>query len=457
MGKGPQESRFDTAVQGMNEFDVLFAASEWRAGQERLKKVAKALRDAAPKMHEDFGGETGATAMVAFEKVGAAADKRAAEMGEVADALDRTKVAMSDAQSAHTAMGTAPAQPAPYTATGGNDADDLRREQAANRQKNAYDSAMADREKKSQAETDKLEEAYREAMGAMKQAHGEPEPSTGGGGGGGGGAGAGGGGGGGVPVGGGGAGGSHFVPTHDAVFVPAQGDDDSTGSSGTDGTGGSGGSGGSNGTGTTTPVVPAASVGSSQAGGEALTPGGSSTASPIGGIPTSTSASGGVGAPTAGGLAGAIGGGMAGGMAGISGAVRGGGMTAIPTGAAGATSGGRAIGASARSGGASGALGRSAVAGTAGSAGSPTTRGGAARGASGTRGASGGARGAAAGAAGQAGSRGRSGARGAGAGAAGGAGGQGRTKDKKGSKKDEFFEEVQDWIDDEGMAPGVID
>ena len=55
----------------MNEFDVLFAASEWRAGQERLKRVAEALRDAAPKMHEDFGGETGATAQVAFEKVGA--------------------------------------------------------------------------------------------------------------------------------------------------------------------------------------------------------------------------------------------------------------------------------------------------------------------------------------------------------------------------------------------------
>ena len=95
MGKGPQESRFDSAVQGMNEFDVLFAASEWRAGQDRLKKVATALRAAAPKMHEDFGGETGATAQVAFEKVGAAADKRAQEMGEVADALDRTHVAMT--------------------------------------------------------------------------------------------------------------------------------------------------------------------------------------------------------------------------------------------------------------------------------------------------------------------------------------------------------------------------
>ena len=76
MGKGPQENRFDHAVQGMNEFDVLFAASEWRSGQDRLKKVATALRDAAPKMHEDFGGETGATAMVAFEKVGAAAVRK---------------------------------------------------------------------------------------------------------------------------------------------------------------------------------------------------------------------------------------------------------------------------------------------------------------------------------------------------------------------------------------------
>ncbi len=221
MGKGPQESRFDTAVQGMNEFDVLFAATEWRAGQDRLKKVAsRAARrrpeDARGLRRRDRRDRDGGVREGRRRR----RTQRAQEMGEVADALDRTKVAMTDAQTAHTAMGSPPAPPARSPRRAATTPTTCAASRQPTARRTRYDSAMADRETKSQAETDKLEAAYRDAMGAMKKAHGEPDTNTGGGGGGGGTGGAGGGGGGSVPAGGGG-GGSTFVPSHDAIFVPA--------------------------------------------------------------------------------------------------------------------------------------------------------------------------------------------------------------------------------------------
>ena len=170
--------------------------------------------------------------MVAFEKVGAAADTRATGDGRGRRRPRPDQGGDDRRPDRARRMGSPPAAPAPFTATR---AATTPTTCAASRQPTArrtpYDSTMADRERKSQAETDKLEAAYRDAMGAMKKAHGEPDPNTGGGGGGGGGGGAGGGGGGSVPAAAAAGGGSTFVPSHDAIFVPAHGGhDDPTGS-----------------------------------------------------------------------------------------------------------------------------------------------------------------------------------------------------------------------------------
>jgi len=466
MGKGPQESRLEQAVTGMGIAEVIVAEKEWHDGANRLRRVAESLREAGPQMQADFGGETGVKAQEAFDKVAGKADQRAEEMSTASAALGETRAAMSRAQEVHRSLGSAPSAPqAPSPAPGGmSDVEDLKRQQAYGRQVDSYNTAMADREAKSKAAADDLDAAFDRSAGAMKKVHGEPDRPAAGGGGGGGGAGGGatgGAGGGGTLPGtvGGPSSGTTTSPEDDATLVVTDDPSEPTGPTEQ----------------TTTPdqFIPVAA--GAQGGGPVA-----GTFLPPGDVAGGVSSTGAGGAGTAGGLAGAVGGGLMGGAAGIGGAVRGGagGFTAVPAGAAAA--GGRSIGSSARTAGttsgalgrtsgAAGATGRTAVAGaagapagrsgTSGARGVAGAAGGAARGAGGRGAAGAGGRGAAAGAAGQAGSRGSGtrGARGAGVGAAGAAGGQGRAKDKRSSENDEFFEGEQDWIDDEGIAPGVID
>ena len=321
-------------------------------------------------MHKDFGGETGATAQVAFTKVADSSETRSQEMGDVADALDRVKTAMDDAKTAHASMGPAPSKPAPLepAPAGMQDTEQIRRAQHHSQQVGLYERQMGDRERVSEAETNKLEAAYREAMAPMKKAHGEPDPQPGG-------------------------GRRRCRRRQRRCRWRRRARRSATAAR----VAGSTGSGNGN-TGDDDYLVPAPTdrpgrnrwrqhhAHHDQPG----RPGRGHRLRQCAG--RRGSASGrqhdrwrlarqhphvlvrvSSGAPTAGGLAGALGGGLAGGAAGIGGAVRGGGFTAVPTGAAAAGTGGRPIGASARTGGA-GALGRSAIAGT---AGSPTGRSGA--------------------------------------------------------------------------------
>ena len=167
-------------------------------------------------------------------------------------------------------------------------------------------------------------------------------------------------------------------------------------------------------------------------------------AAPIGGIGGGAGAAGGVGAVAGGALGGAAAAGLAGGlMGGLSGGVNG----VMPLGGAGgvrgslSASGVRGIGATSRAG-AGSVLGRgSGAAGArgagAGGTGSRNGRGSSRKGGAGSRGA-----------------RGRAGARGAGAGA--GAGRNGKDKKRQGEDRD-LFDDGSDWIDDEDVAPGVLD
>jgi hypothetical protein len=398
-------------------------------------------------MYADFGGQTGTQAQQAFEKVAAKADERSQQMTRAAEALGSARGAMVSARATQSSLGPMPSEPtAPTSQPGVQDAEDLKREQAYHRQKSSYNAALADREARSEAAANEVDRVFEESTRAMKQVHGEPDPRPKGD----------------EPDGQeptvGGGGGGATAPT---AATPSAG-------SGGASIGGAGGGGGGGGEATASPVTPtdptsptstvvpigASDPGSAQGGSPVLTPSSGAASTPVGG---STTSSGGIGAPAAGGLAAALGGGLMGGAAGIGGAVRGGGVTAAPaTGARG--QGGRPIGSSARAAGASGALGRGAVAG---SAGSPSTRPTSATGSRSAGGAGGaaraagsGARGSGVGAAGQAGSRSGSGARATGAGATGAAG---RKQDREKRRKDEFFEDVQDWVDDEGAAPGVID
>ena len=167
MGKGPQESRLEQAVTGMGIAEVIVAEKEWRDGANRLRQVAESLREAGPQMQADFGGETGATAQEAFDKVAGKADQRAEEMSTASAALGETQrgdVACAGRAplARERAVGAAGADSAPG---GMSDAEDLKRQQAYGRQGDSYDTAMADREAKSRAAADDLDAAFDEVGG----------------------------------------------------------------------------------------------------------------------------------------------------------------------------------------------------------------------------------------------------------------------------------------------------
>ena len=429
---GPQEARLRSALDGASRDRVDVAQQEWYHGSSVLRQVAQALESAAPNIRHQFGDQTGPAAAAAFLEVASRAQTRSAQMRDVVDALGQANEAMRSSEVVRDSFGgplTEPSRPTPTP--GPSTPEDVQARKQYDSDKASYDAAYAERERKAQAAADHMDTVFTRSTETMKQVHGEPDPpatdprkqTT-----------SGPGGAGSSP--GGTPGSPSSPPRHpqgggQVIQPPTGGGHHQTS------TGGPGG-------------------GTSHPGGAWNPPPGSSQgATPTlpsagGGIPGVTGAStapespGGIGGATAGGVAGAIGGGAIGGMTGIGGAVRG--PMAVPTGTASGTTGsGRSIGSTSRAGGVRGALGRGGLV----EEGAAGGRSSGARGAGGgTRGAGGGTRGAG----GKSGSRGKAGARG---GASGSQGGRNKKDPRK--KGIDFFEDEQDWVDDEGAAPGVID
>jgi hypothetical protein len=460
MPKGPQEARLDRAVSGASPAAIQAAEHEWRSGAMALDNVAMALDMAGPQVIANFGGtHTGPAAQKAFQQVAEKVRARRAQMEQAADALANALIAVGEARKVQTSLGALPSEPSrPDIAPGTNDVDAIRQQRVYATQLGGYQSAMADREARSEAAANEMDRVYRDSTATMKQVHGEPDTRTGGGssasGGGGGGAGSttSGGSSSGAMVAGSGTSGSTAGPhgSHPAatgqtgspdVVAPPGGAQPSVITAA-----------GTAQDGTNLPPVssPPATVGST---------GGATGAAPA----TGSTAPG-----VAGGLAGALGGGLLGGAAGIGGAVRGGTTAPVQT----TSAAGRSIGSSARSA-TTGALGRGGATAAPGSTSSrtgstssaartgttsATGRPGAATGSAGRAGGRG-----VAGSTGTAGGRGRAGAAGKtgtrlgprGAGVAAGRGGRNHDEDR--DDRDDLFESPQDWVDDEDVAPGVID
>lgn len=441
MSDGPHVGRLRSAVSGASPGQLANAIQEWQDGAGLLQVVSTALHTTAPDIKGQMG-ETGLRAAQAFHEVGKHVGERATTMAAAGNALLSAHAAMTSARSLLQSFDAAPlsAPTQPDLTPGSNHPEDVDKLKAYHSEKASYDAAYADRESKAAAAVQHMDTVYAQSTATMKQVHGQPDPVPTAGGSAGGGS-----------TGGGGAGGS--TPTRTSGtggYTPGSGTrphDTSTGHTPTStgpqdptytpqhphGTGPG-----------STGYDPAHPGGTAQ-GGTPLGPIGPGSAVPIGGAGPGASP-GGLSASTAGGLAGVVGGGALGGLTGISGAVRG--PTALPTGGLGGSSdssGVRPIGSTSR-GGASGTLGRGGLV-------SEETVG-----AGGSRGAgAAGARGSAAGSTrAGAGSRGASGSRGSGSRGAAGAQGSRNKKDRR-EKHTDFFLEEQDWVEDEGAAPGVLD
>ena len=431
---GPHEQRLRAMLHGANRQMIQAAYQEWRAGSELLLAVSTTLHGAAPRIQDQFG-RTGPAAARAFGKVAGKVAARSEQMSAAGQALVAALDVIAQAESLRDSFDATPlSEPTRPTASPGpSTPEDVAARKQYDSHKASYDAAYADRETRAAATAERMDTVFAESTETMKQIHGDPDPapqptqdsggtgSTGS-----------------TPSSGGTAprggyvttsGGhqSHTTTTTAHTSEPSPSGTTTTTTHHPAPTGGP----------TGTPSgTPSSTPGTAQGGNDAYptgTPTGSAV--PLGGIPSGSSTSTGLTAPTAGGLAGAVGGGALGGLTGISGAVRG--SSLVPTGSAAGAAGGRTIGSTTRTVATSGTLGRGTA--TGGAAG--TSRGGAA-GATGSR--SGSARGGA-------GSRGAAGGRGT----PGGQGGRNKKDPRK--KNTDFFEEEQDWVDDEGAAPGVID
>lgn len=433
MTMGPREARLRAVLATADAGVVDTAALEWGAGAQLLEVVAGALENAAPAIGSQFGPDTGEAAREAFRRASTKVRGRARLMGEASTALGSAHAALVHAERVRDGLGaplSEPQRPAPTP--GPSTPDDVAAQRAYDSARAGYEAALSKRESDSAAAIEQMDAVYTASTETMKKVHGEPDPVTR------------------TSGGDGSGGGSTSTSTSPVGTAPSGGHRSPTGghptyttatshpseptSSTPAHTVPSGGTHTSSTGGTSSPGGPGQQPGTAQGGNDAY-PAGPSAGTPAApGVPaTGASSPTGLTAPTAGGLAGALGGGALGGLTGISGAVRG--PSVLPPASA-AGAGGRPIGSTTRTGATSGTLGRSGTATTGGGA-SAGSRGAGSRGGAGR---------------GPAGSRGAAGARGS------AVGGQGGRKDKDPRKKNtDFFEEEQDWVEDEGAAPGVID
>ncbi|MEP9363994.1 hypothetical protein ABLE68_13580 [Nocardioides sp. CN2-186] len=419
---GPQETRLIQALQGARPGNVDSRSYEWAKCADILRTVSGQLDQAEMPVVAGEAGEKTASAMnSAFKAAAAGMKERETKLRAGSQALASAQAALDEAKSAHEALG---AESAPPTYTPSEDPGSeagIKHHNDYLAKAAAHQSEVEHRERVSREHADKLDQALRHSSDTMREIHGEKEGGDDGGrrgpvGGGGGGSSSAGGHGGGAPA------------VHLAGPNPGSGPGYHPGHHHNPGHGGH----------TTNPPGPGVTY---PPGGGTQEPGGGGT---IGTIPVGTSPGGGL--PGTGLVAGATAGGVGAGLLGAgltSGGLRG----ILSSGGASpstAQSAVRGIGTTSRAAGAT-TLGRSGVSSastTSGTGASGRSAGGAAganRSGSSTRGGKAGGR-----------SGGRSG------GAAGGGRG-GRRKDDDKSGKHDVFDVDEDWVDDEGAAPGVLD
>jgi hypothetical protein len=438
---GPEETRLIQALQGANPGKASGGAKDWSACAELLDSVAASLAVAQlPVGAGDAGEQTAKAITESFHRSAKAMSERAGKMRQGTTALQDASQVITTANEAHIALGPEPTAPTYTPHEDPSSEAGIKKHNAFLADQAAYDAEREHREKVSQREADRMDTVFAKSSATMKDIHGIPDPPP-------------------PPPGYGGTGGGS-TPHAGTPHSPTRGDTGGThptgqwqpprppADTGTD-TGVGDGIGTATGTGTGTDTGTAGGGGGPQG-----NPGidyqpnpGSTPGPPVG---TGTGIGGGLTPTTGLGVAGAAAGGIGGGLLGAgltTGGIRG--TTPVVTSPGTSASGVRGIGATARSG-VSGTLGRSGGA-------AAVSSGSSARGTGARAGATAVGRGTSArGAAGRgADSRGAAGGRGGAAGSTAG-GRSGRSKDEKKGRRDPFDVE-EEWVDDEGAAPGVLD
>lgn len=103
---GQNIARLQTSVNGMNEDDVEVARAEWARGQGVLGEVSQALEQSGKDIKNAFGGksEIGIAAQAVLDEVRGHLDKRSGRMGEAQEALSEVGSAITRAKATATTM-----------------------------------------------------------------------------------------------------------------------------------------------------------------------------------------------------------------------------------------------------------------------------------------------------------------------------------------------------------------
>lgn len=438
---GPKQQLLASYITSADDTSLDGASTQWKTGEGLLRRLATELDTKAGSIGKDerFSGESAQAASRAFADSATKMNDRADQMRDGSGAFTAAAHAVRQAQKASTGFskhsGDQPPQQPP-------DLNDVQAQRDWKTQNNSFWHSYNSREGDASDAISALQDNHRTQAAVFAKIHGETPPAQ--------------------PSGGGGTNSSipsrtPYTPTHVPTHMVTHGTD----GPGHNNDGGNNDDGHDNGhthppvvapppwdppahthQPPGTPGVPGIPQGphpSSPLPGGTL-PGGTVPGTIPGGVGGGPGAIGGVGAVAGGALGGAAAAGLAGGLAGgLNGGLNG----LVPIAGSGvrgglSASGVRGIGATSRIGTGS-VLGRSTGAtGRAGAGGMSTRSGGRA----GSR------------TLGSRGSRGRAGSRGSGAGA--GAGRNGKDKKRQGEERD-LFDDGSDWIDDEDVAPGILD
>lgn len=178
MANGEQVARLRTALTGVELGHVRLAAADWHDGAKVLRDVAAALAKCSPDIREHFGGDTGAAAQAAFDRVHARVSERANQMTSAGSALDDAGDAIYTAQDDAAALEAAE----PHRPTKEQPGLDETPEQALNREARDgqratdYQVELDKQERRARVIVTTLEADYDVSTAELKEIHGDPDP-----------------------------------------------------------------------------------------------------------------------------------------------------------------------------------------------------------------------------------------------------------------------------------------
>lgn len=171
-------------VAGMRPSEVGTAAGSWRDGAESLERIRRAIDGARSGIKSGFGADTQVAeeALLFLSRMEQVIVERRGPMTRAADALDRVAIEMSKAKTVNGEMPDSAPGPAPTIspAVGAGETRDeitaLKIYLAQSRSHDRQVTAYGDSDEQARQQVEKVNREYDEAITVLQEIHGEPDP-----------------------------------------------------------------------------------------------------------------------------------------------------------------------------------------------------------------------------------------------------------------------------------------